>query len=91
VKLVAISADEHEESRIFAKEGKIHFPLLRDGDLKVADAYGVAMKGGDIAIPATFIITKSGRIHYKKVGETQVDRADLDHVLELLDGLAKSG
>lgn len=87
VPIVAISADEHEESRIFANEGRIGFPLLRDADLKVATAYGVAMKGDDIAIPSTFIITQSGHIHWKKVGETQVDRADLDRVLDLLDGL----
>ena len=83
--IVAISADEHAESKIFAKEGRIGFPLLRDGDLKVATAYGVAMKGDDIAIPSTFIITQSGEIHWKKVGETQVDRADLDQVITLLD------
>ncbi len=74
-------------SQKLAKQGRIGFPLLRDGDLKVADAYGVAMKGDDIAIPATFIITQSQEIHFKKVGETQADRADVDVIFAELDKL----
>jgi peroxiredoxin len=60
---------------------------LSDLDLSVATAYGVAMLDEDIAIPATFIITQGGLIHFKKVGETQADRADLDDVLTILDQL----
>ncbi len=85
--MVAISADEHAESRIFANEGNLPFPLLRDGDLQVANAYGVAMVGDDIAIPSTFVIGRDGRIHAKWVGETMADRPELDEVLTLLDSL----
>lgn len=87
MRLVAISADEAEESVILAREGRIGFPLLRDADLRVADAYGVAMQNREIAIPSTFIITTSGVIHWKKVGETQIDRADFDEVLAIVDTL----
>ncbi len=87
---MAISADSHDESRILAKEGRIGFSLLSDADLAVATAYGVAMQGKDIAIPATFIIDQAGNIHWKKVGETQMDRADFDRVLALLDGVPRS-
>jgi alkyl hydroperoxide reductase subunit AhpC len=71
----------------FARQGKIKFPLLRDPDLRVADAYGVAMQNREIAIPSTFIVDREGNIHWKTVGETQMDRADFDEVLELIDGL----
>ncbi len=91
MKVVAISVDEPEASVNFAREGHIGFPLLRDADLAVAKAYGVAMKDGELAIPATFIVTRSGNIHYRKVGETQADRADFDEVLGELDVLLNSG
>ena len=87
--MVAISADEPEESVIFAREGHLKFPLLRDPDLSVADAYGVAMQNREIAIPATFIISQSGTIEWKTVGETMADRPDLDEIIEVIDGLRK--
>lgn len=87
--MVAISADEPDESRSLAKEGRVGFPLLHDPGVAVANAYGVAMQGDDIAIPATFVIGQEGHIHYKAVGETMADRADLDEVLAILDGLLK--
>ena len=87
VAIVAISADEHVESVNFAREGRIGFPLLRDSDLRVATAYGVAMVGDDIAIPSTFVIDTDGTIAWKKVGETQFDRADVDEVFRVVDGL----
>ena len=88
--LVAISADDIDESKRFAKEGRLSFPLLSDSNLLVAEAYGVAMKGDDIAIPATIVISPAGVITYKKVGETQIDRADVDVVLAEVDKLLAS-
>lgn len=87
--MVAISADELDESRSFAKEGHVGFPLLHDPGVQVANAYGVAMKGDDIAIPATFVIGQTGHIHYKTVGETMADRPDLDEVLAIVDDLLR--
>jgi peroxiredoxin len=63
----------------------IQFPLLRDADLKVANAYGVAMKGKDIAVPAVFVISREGRIVFKAIGESPADRASLSDILAAVD------
>jgi len=58
---------------------------LRDADLKVANAYGVAMKGRDIALPAVFVISREGRIVFKAIGENPADRASISAILAALD------
>jgi len=60
------------------------FPLLSDADLRVAKAFGVAMAGRDIAVPATFLVAKGGRILKRYIGETMADRPDLDAILAAL-------
>jgi hypothetical protein len=42
------------------------------------------MKGEDIAVPSVFVISRDRRIVWRQVGETPLDRADLDDVLEQL-------
>jgi peroxiredoxin len=84
--LAAISVDAREESVELADKLGIHYPLLRDADLKVAMAYGVAMKGRDIAIPAVFVVSPSGAIVWKKVGESMTDRPSVDRIMEMAEG-----
>lgn len=79
---MAISVDAVEESVTLANKLSISFPLLRDEDLKVALAYGVAMKGDEIAVPAVFVINRSKRITYQHVGESVMDRPSASTLLE---------
>ena len=72
--LVAISVDPPDESVKLARELGLHFALLGDPDLRVASAYGVAMEGRDIAVPATFVVRKDHAIVWKRVGEDMTDR-----------------
>ena len=58
-------------------------PLLSDPEMKIISAYGVAMDGEDIAVPATFIIDQERRIRWKYVGENMTDRPDSRGLLEL--------
>lgn len=67
-----------------ARELNLNFPLLWDPELAVAGAYGVAMKDKDIAVPSVFVITRDRRIVWRQVGETPLDRADLEDVLTQL-------
>ncbi len=60
----------------------ITFPLLRDDGLKVAIAYGVAMKGEEIAVPAVFVINRDKKIVYVHVGESVTDRPGASTILE---------
>jgi peroxiredoxin len=70
--------------RLAGKLG-IGFPLLADPGLKTALAYGVAMKGEDIAVPSIFIVGKDHRIHFKHVGESISDRPSPDAILDAVD------
>jgi len=82
---VAISVDTAEDSRDLIADEQITIPLLSDPGMKVIKAYGVAMDGKDIAVPATFIVKQDRTIYWKYVGETMADRpptADLPALAE---------
>jgi peroxiredoxin len=78
--LVGISVDGREDSTALVARLGLHYPLLSDPDLRVASAYGVAMKGRDIAVPSVFVV-RGDRIVYRKVGETVGDRPTPDEVV----------
>ena len=83
--MVAISVDSKEDSVGLAGKLAIRFPLLADPGLKTALAYGVAMDGEEIAVPAVFVIAKDKRVHFKQVGESVVDRPSVGDILEQVD------
>jgi peroxiredoxin len=87
VSLVAISVDGVEDSVGLAAKLAIGFPLLSDPGLKTALAYGVAMQGEEIAVPSTFVVSREGKIVYRKVGESVTDRPSVDEVLAVVGGL----
>jgi len=72
--IVGISVDSREDSVALAERLGLGFSLLEDVDLRVASAYGVAMAGKDIAVPAVFVIRSDRVISWKQVGETVDDR-----------------
>jgi len=80
--LVAVSVDTRQDSFELAEELGIGYPLLQDASLSVARAYGVAMEGGEIAVPASFVVRSDGRITYRYIGETQGDRPELARLIE---------
>ncbi len=83
VGLVAISADSRDESTEFIQDSGITVPLLSDPQLKVITAYGVAMDGNDIAVPASFVIDPQGAITFSFIGESMADRPDSNRLLKL--------
>jgi len=85
VRLVAISVDERQDSVQLAEALDIDFPLLRDADLSVAVAYGVAMQGRDIAIPAVFVVGTNRRVRWRTIGESAIDRASVNDILEQVE------
>ena len=89
--VVAISTDEPEDSVRFAAELGFTFPMLYDGDLAVAQAYGVASKHEEVAIPSIFIVEPNYRIAWHDVGDTIADRVPVSALLERVDSaLARS-
>ena len=79
--VVAISADSAEDSRDYAQQQGLTFPLLSDPDASVMDAYGVRMVNTNIAVPATFLISMEGTVIWSHIGETQADFADIPALL----------
>ena len=75
VGICAISTDPREDSRALSQRlGLKDLPLLADPPMAVISAWGVAMSGGDLAVPATFVVDRQGTITWRYVGETQADR-----------------
>ncbi|PRQ07623.1 AhpC/TSA family protein [Enhygromyxa salina] len=83
--MVAISADSAADSKRLRERLGLNFPLLTDEGVAVASAYGVAMKGEDIAVPATFVIMPNREVFWHYVGETPADRPGKLAVIEQLE------
>lgn len=60
------------------------FPLLSDPGLVSVRAYGIAMEGREIAVPATFVVLPDRRIAWRYVGETQADRPAHEAALDVV-------
>src|SRR5581483_6396438 len=77
----------------FLQEHPVGFPFLLDEDRSVTKQYGVYHRLGidaiNIARPATFVIGQDGTVRYEYVGSTQVDRAEVEEVLDALEQAAK--
>jgi peroxiredoxin len=83
--LAAISVDEPEDTIKFAGQIGARYPLLRDDALHVSIAYGVAMEGRDIPVPAVFVVLPDGRIFWRQVGESVSDRPTNAQILDVVD------
>ncbi|MFT3771403.1 MAG: redoxin domain-containing protein [Minicystis sp.] len=83
--LAAISVDEREDSVTFARQIGAKYPLLLDDGLRVSMAYGVAMQGRDIPVPAVFVVLPNGTIFWRKVGESVSDRPSIAELNQVID------
>ena len=85
-----MSADELGDSRALVEKLKLTFPLASDPQLAAIRAFGVEMQGRGIAVPATFVLRPGdGRVVYRYIGETMMDRPAVDAILSALDQRAK--
>ena len=75
---------------IVADKG-ITVPLLTDPDLAVISAYGVAMEGEDIAVPAIFIVDGEKTILWQYIGEDVADRPSEEEVLDMAIRIKTTG
>lgn len=85
VQVVAISSDPAADSQRLRERLGVNFPLLRDEGAAVALAYGVAMKGQDIAVPSIFVVMPNREVFWRYVGETPADRPSKPIVFEQLE------
>ena len=81
---MAISVDPRDKSDELTKKLGLSFPLHGDPDRAVARAWGVADPKRDIALPATFVVAKGGRIVFRHIGANPKDRPTMQAILAAL-------
>jgi len=82
-----VSSDSPETAAAFAEDDEIPFPLVSDPALSAIRAWGVRHRGKDLAVPAVFVVDRSGIVRYRKIGETISDRGASEEILAALDGV----
>jgi peroxiredoxin len=90
--LVGISVDGAWCHAAFAKQNKLHFPLLADFEPKgaVARAYGVYDEKDGVCERALFVINADGIIHWSYVSPIGVNPG-ANGILSALEGLKAKG
>jgi peroxiredoxin len=85
-RLVAIAADKVSDSRRVAERLALPFDVLSDADLKVIREYGLFFHEPhvnlDCALPAHFLIDKSGVIRWRYISPRSNERPDPQAVIE---------
>jgi thioredoxin-dependent peroxiredoxin len=82
--IVALSVDKVDRSQALVKRLGLHFPILSDPTGDMIRSYGVWHAANRIALPAIFVIAPDGRIAWRKVAETVIDRPTEDEILDAL-------
>ena len=62
VEVIGVSFDSAESHQKFIAKYDLNFPLLADTNGKIADAYGVKMRGRNMAQRVSFLIGLDGKI-----------------------------
>ena len=83
-KVIAISSDQPADLGAMKDKLGLGFELYSDAQLAVIMKWGVEDAGKCIAKPATFIVTPSGAIAFRKVGERPEDRPSVDEIPQAL-------
>jgi peroxiredoxin len=89
--ILAVSVDNHEESKKFSVmlrqrfEGEFDFPLLEDKDHKLIDRYGIFNPDGrGWPHPATYVIDPKGIVRWKFVEVDYKKRASNTQIRQAL-------
>ena len=91
-RLLAISVDPPKKSLEVVRKQSLAFPILSDGDRKVIHDYGIVHEGGgpqggDIAVPAMFLIDRAGNLVWFHRAKRITDRPHPQEVLEAIQAL----
>lgn len=66
--------------------GQLGYPLVADPSHRIVRAYGVQAATDDVALRATFLIDRDGRIRHQSVNDLPLGR-NVDEYLRLIDAL----
>jgi peroxiredoxin len=88
-KLLAVSVDPPQRSFQVIQRYDLNYPILGDVDCQVIRQYGLvhaggAPDGGDMAIPAQFLIDRTGQIVWRRVSARIQDRANPQTVIDTI-------
>lgn len=84
VEVVGVSVDTAESHQKFIAKHNLNFTLLADTDLKIAEAYGVKMRGAARSRRASFLIGLDGKLLHV----TDISSADVN-LSEMAEAVAK--
>jgi hypothetical protein len=82
--VLAISMDSPEDSRVFARDHGIGFPLLSDRDGAVSRTYA-GVTSDSATLPGVTIVDRDGRIAFRQVASAKDDRMPLAELLATID------
>ena len=77
--------DAAEPTAKLIEELGITIPLLSDPKLQVIARYGVVDDNKKIALPATFIIGRDHKIHWRYIGKNPGDRPDSKGLIRIAE------
>lgn len=85
-RLIAVSVDSPTTNRRVVAANRLPFPILSDESRAVVRQLGLlhakgAPDGSDVAIPAQFLIDRTGRVVWEHVAQRIVDRPEPGAVL----------
>ena len=94
--LVAVSVDPPKDSkallaRMRSEGHPIEFPLLCDPSRAAVKAMGVYDAEHDIALPSVLILDREGKVAWKHIGESIVDRPAEEELIAALKRLGSTG
>jgi peroxiredoxin len=92
IRVVGVSVDPVEVSRMLGEKAGLTFPLLSDPEEKAVRPYDLlhirgGPKGVNIARPAEFLIDPTGRVRWVNLTDNVRVRARGDQVLRTADSL----
>ena len=86
--IVAVYCQKREALESWFGERPVPFPVVPDEDRSIAKRWDVYVRVNlesiHIARPASFVVGKNGILRFVYVGSSQVDRAGLEKVLEVV-------
>ncbi len=91
---MAISVDEPAEAAGMLERQKeagpaLTIPVACDPSREAVKAFGVFDHAHDIALPATLILDREGKVAWKYIGETVMDRPEEDALIATLKKLSQ--
>jgi hypothetical protein len=90
VTVLGVSVDSVAESKAFAQDYAIAFPLLSDQDTSVSRAY-VGIDGADVTVPGIVVIRHDGQIVFRQIATSKDDRLTAAEVLDTVDRTLGTG